>query len=80
MGIYKEQEKYERWWLGKSVRTAGSNKPFRKVAGIRLVGPRSFVYGNVWLNFEGDKKEIWYLVPQHGFKARKKDIEVEHVS
>lgn len=66
-------QRYQRWWLGKMCRI-GHYGEFRKVTEVELVGPPSFVYGDVWLHFDdGDSQAVY-----HGdaFKPRKKDVEV----
>ena len=72
--IVDEQEKYERWWLGKRCRLYLSQRPFKKVIKVELVGPPSFVYGSVWLHYEDGTNENVYC--GNAFKPRKKDVEV----
>jgi len=67
------QEKYERWWLGKFCRVRGGTE-FKQVKEVRLVGPPSFFYGDVWLVFaDGEERPVY-----HGdaFTPRKSDVEV----
>lgn len=67
--------KYRRWWFGKMCRVAGVPGPFRKVTGIKLIGPPSFVYGDVWLTFEdGVEVGVWH---SDAFTPRKSDVEVQ---
>lgn len=66
------RDRYERWWLGKLCR-ASSLEPYRKVKRIELVGPPSFVYGDVWLEFDDGEK---VCVPHHGMKPTKADVDV----
>jgi hypothetical protein len=75
MDKYDHQKKYEKWWLGKHCRLAGSNRRFKLVKDINLFGPPSFVYGSVELVFADNSAECVY----HGqsFKPRKKDVEVK---
>jgi len=75
MNIDDFQERYERWWLHKHCRLRFQSGAFKRVIKVKLVGPPSFVYGTVWLCFEGGEE-----VPvMHGdaFKPRKCDVEVQ---
>lgn len=67
--------RYTRWWLGKKVRLALSDGPFRKVTDVILSGPPSFVYGDVKLVYEDGTSE-WVRYPDRKFRPRKKDVEV----
>lgn len=70
--------RYSRWWLGKRVRNAdmGSERPFKKVVRIELIGPPSFVYGDVELHYEDGTSEYVRPTSRNAFKPRKKDVEV----
>lgn len=75
---WEHQERYERWWKGKLCRFALRGGEFKRVTKVELVGPHSFVYGSVWLHFEGGEKAA---VPcGDAFKPRKFDVEVKEES
>jgi len=71
------QKRYENWWLGKRVRTPPGQGEFRLVTAIELVGPPSFVYGNVWLTFEDGTTDFVKSDP-NSFKPIRADVEVEN--
>jgi len=73
MTIYDHEQKYRRWWLGKLVRQPGCEE-YRLVVDIQLVGPPSFVYGDVLLMFR--KARNPWPVPHSGFRPTRKDLEV----
>jgi len=68
------KEKYEKWWLYKYCRAAGSTGEFKRVIKIEVFGPPSFVYGTAELTFE-DGTTMHPGTP-YTFKPRKMDVEV----
>jgi len=75
MNIHEYQKRYEKWWLGKMVRQAGTNGKFRRVTKVVLHGPPSFVYGIVTLHFKGGGYEN--VTQVNAFRPRKRHIEVK---
>lgn len=73
MSIANEQEKYEKWWLGKMCRVRNA-KVFSKVIKVTLNGPPSFVYGNVYLDFEDGRKDVFVYCLTN--KPTRKDVEI----
>ena len=72
---------YYDWWVGKWCMNASQpqEKP-ELVLDVELIGPPSFVYGDVYLVFSGNKKRM--VIPNHVrtyngpevFRPRKKDV------
>jgi len=75
MDIEDHRQRYLKWWKGKLCRPFGSTGPFRRVTGVLMHGPPSFVYGCAELLYEDGIAENIY----HGdaFKPRKMDVEVK---
>jgi len=70
-----QRRKYERWWLGKRCRLDGSTREFRLVVRVEMVGPPSFVYGDVWLHYDdGDREHVFH---GEAFRPRKADVQTE---
>jgi hypothetical protein len=76
LGITVCRERYERWWLGKYCRPAYSNAPFRKVVKIDLVGPPSFVSGQLTFHYEDGAYDI-VAGMGNAYKPRLCDVEVQ---
>ena len=76
LGITVYRERYERWWLGKYCRPiTRSNQPFRKVVKINLLGPPSFVSGQITFHYEDEAEDI-VAGGGNAYKPRKCDVEV----
>ena len=79
-GIERARERYERWWLGKKVLLRGMDPEDpppgwpKRVVKVEMVGPPSFVYGDVWLHFEDGTNEPVRYPPEGVFRPRKKDV------
>lgn len=77
LGITICRERYESWWLGKNCRpTARSNQPFKKVVKIDLLGPPSFVSGQLTFHYEDGTEDI-VAGMNNAYKPRKCDVEVK---
>jgi len=76
MRKYDYQERYERWWLKKDVRFHDGD-PWKRCTGVTLIGPPSFVYGCVELEFADGAKRI---IPTKAFRPRKWDVQVRETS
>lgn len=85
LGITVAKARYEKWWLGKHCRPADAiDKPFKKVKAIDVIGPPSFVYGQITLCYEDGTEDIvgggwighgWQR--RNAYKPRKIDVEVQ---
>ena len=75
-GKVEAQKRYDRWWKGKMCRPARRDKPFKLVREIRLVGPPSFVYGQITLIYRDGSEDVVSGFSR-GFKPVKKDVEVQ---
>ena len=88
LGITVCRERYERWWLGKYCRPANRpNQPFKKVIHIDMVGPPSFVYGQITFHYQDGTEDIvagghtgqgsrgWAI--GEAYKPRKVDVEAK---
>ena len=71
------RERYERWWLGKYCRPAwcNRNQRFKKVVKIDLIGPPSFVSGQITFHYE-DGTDDMVAGMGNAYKPRKCDVEV----
>ena len=76
--IFEFKERYERWWLRKYCRPAHSRKPFRKVVKIEMVGPPSFVYGQITFRYEDGSYDI-IAGGGDAYRPRKCDVEIQEV-
>jgi len=74
MKIYNYRNRYNKWWLYKSIRIP-PHKKFRTVSKIVMHGPPSFVYGFIEFYYtDGTKQD---LCSSHSFRPRKMDVEIE---
>jgi len=80
-GIKLMYDTYMKWWAGKYCRMAAyDHGDYKLVVDVELVGPPSFVYGDVWLVYGDGKKETVQINKPHRFngpnifRPRKKDI------
>ena len=71
------RERYERWWLGKYCRPAYGwpNHPFKKVIKIDLIGPPSFVCGQLTFHYEDGTEDI-VAGMGNAYKPRRCDVEI----
>ena len=71
---------YSGWWVGKWCRnTINPQSKFRLVVDVELIGPPSFVYGDVQLIYsDGTRESVRYPTRQLGrsqqFRPYKKDV------
>lgn len=71
------KDRYERWWLGKYCRPAMyTQQLFKRVVKIDMVGPPSFVYGQITFHYEDGTNNI-IAGMGNAYKPRKCDVEVE---
>jgi len=70
------RQRYERWWLGRYCRPVWSNQSFKKVVKIDMVGPPSFVSGQITFHYEDGSCDIVYGIG-NAYKPRKIDVEVK---
>lgn len=68
------QERYNRWWLHRRCRRANSDREFKLVTRVELVGPPSFFYGFVVLHYSDGTTEN--ISPVYASKPRKTDVDV----
>jgi len=78
LGITVCRKRYEGWWLGRYCRPAWCNvaQPFKKVVKIELLGPPSFVSGQLVFHYE-DGTEETIAGMGNAYKPRRCDVEVQ---